>query len=370
MKTPRSVEIEITTRCNLRCAYCSHFSSAGDVEQDLPADEWLRFFKELNTLGILNVSLSGGEPFFREDLKGIIEGIVSNRMRYTILSNGTIVTGDMANFIFTTGRCDGIQISIDGSSPEIHDQLRGKGTFKKAVNSIRLLQQHKVPIQIRVTVHKHNVSDLGNIAKLLLNDLSLPGFSTNSASHLGLCRMQNENIQLSIQDRMTAMNTLLNLSERYPGRITATAGPLAEARQWMNMNKARRENREPFPNGGYLSGCNKIWKKINISADGTMITCIQMGHVKLGQINRDRLVEIWQGHPELRKMRERRHIPLSGFVQCRACEYIDYCTGGCPALAYSMKGSIDLPAPDSCLKQFLEAGGTVPDRELATVNKH
>ena len=35
MKTPKSVDIEITNRCNLRCTYCSHFTSAGDVGLDL-----------------------------------------------------------------------------------------------------------------------------------------------------------------------------------------------------------------------------------------------------------------------------------------------------------------------------------------------
>jgi MoaA/NifB/PqqE/SkfB family radical SAM enzyme len=36
MRTPKSMDLEITTRCNLRCEYCSHFSSAGDVGLDLP----------------------------------------------------------------------------------------------------------------------------------------------------------------------------------------------------------------------------------------------------------------------------------------------------------------------------------------------
>jgi MoaA/NifB/PqqE/SkfB family radical SAM enzyme len=36
MRTPKSMDLGITTRCNLRCEYCSHFSSAGDVGLDLP----------------------------------------------------------------------------------------------------------------------------------------------------------------------------------------------------------------------------------------------------------------------------------------------------------------------------------------------
>ena len=41
MKTPESLELNITGRCNLRCSYCSHFSSAGDTHMDLATEEWL-----------------------------------------------------------------------------------------------------------------------------------------------------------------------------------------------------------------------------------------------------------------------------------------------------------------------------------------
>ncbi|MFC1829068.1 radical SAM protein, partial [Thermodesulfobacteriota bacterium] len=125
MRTPRSVDIDITNRCNLRCRYCYHFSSPGDVDQDLPANEWLKFFEELNDCAVMNVILAGGEPFFRKDLKELIAGIVKNRMRYSVLSNGTLITDEIAAFLHSTGRCDGVQISIDGSKPETHDVGRG-----------------------------------------------------------------------------------------------------------------------------------------------------------------------------------------------------------------------------------------------------
>ena len=76
MRTPKSVDLAITNRCNLRCKYCSHFTSAGDVGQDLPKEEWLQFFAELNRCAVMDVTLQGGEPFYRGDLKELIEGIV------------------------------------------------------------------------------------------------------------------------------------------------------------------------------------------------------------------------------------------------------------------------------------------------------
>jgi SynChlorMet cassette radical SAM/SPASM protein ScmE len=137
MKTPRSVDLSITNRCNLRCTYCSHFTGAGDVSQDLPKEEWLQFFEELNRCAVMNVTLQGGEPFYRKDLNELVEGIVENRMRFNILSNGTLITDGMAAFLAATGRCDGVQVSIDGSVPTTHDACRGEGNFLKAMRGIK-----------------------------------------------------------------------------------------------------------------------------------------------------------------------------------------------------------------------------------------
>jgi SynChlorMet cassette radical SAM/SPASM protein ScmE len=360
MITPRSVDLSITNRCNLRCTYCSHFTGAGDVGQDLPKEEWLQFFEELNRCAVMNVTLQGGEPFCRKDLPELIEGIVSNRMRFNILSNGTLINDEMAAFLASTGRCDGVQVSIDGSVPMTHDACRGKGNFVKAMQGIKCLINNNVPVSVRVTIHRKNVNDLHSIAKLLLEEVGLPSFSTNSAAHMGLCRENAEQLQLTAEERSLAMEALLQLEKKYNGRIGATAGPLAEGRDWLEMEKAREQRSETILGRGHLSGCNGPMSQIAVRADGVMVPCSQMSHIELGRINIDDLQEVWQEHPELEKLRGRHNIPLNDFEFCQGCEYINYCTGNCPALAYTILGKENHPSPDACLKRFLEAGGRLP----------
>ena len=360
IRTPRSVDLDITNRCNLRCRYCYHFSGPGDVDQDLSKEEWLQFFQELNRCAVMDVTLAGGEPFFRKDLKQLVKGIVANRMRFNILSNGTLITDDMANFLSSTGRCNGVQVSIDGSKPETHDACRGKGNFNRAIDGIWCLKKNNVPVQVRVTIHRHNVSDLEAIAKLLLKEIGLPGFSTNAASYMGLCRQNVDQVGLSVEDRILAMETLLKLNRKYDNRINAQAGPLAEATMWTEMEEARK-GVSSIPMRGSLTACGCVMNKIAVRSDGTIVPCIMLSHIELGRINKDDLEEIWQHHPEMKKIRERRDIPLSGFEFCKGCQYINYCTGNCPGLAYTLTGKVNHPSPDACLKRFLEDGGKLPD---------
>ncbi|MBN2124789.1 MAG: SPASM domain-containing protein, partial [Deltaproteobacteria bacterium] len=153
---------------------------------------------------------------------------------------------------------------------------------------------------------------------------------------------------------------LLRLNRKYNGRISGSAGPLADAVTWGMMEQARIEGRDPMPGRGRLTGCGGPMRTLAVRADGVMVPCLQMSHIPLGRVNTDDLEETWRNHPELKRLRERRAVPLRQFAFCRGCEYIDYCTGNCPALAYTLTGNDCHPSPDACLRRFLEAGGRLP----------
>jgi SynChlorMet cassette radical SAM/SPASM protein ScmE len=359
MRTPRTLDIEITARCNLRCRYCYFFNNPAVDYRDLPTDEWLKFFAELGSLGVMNVTLAGGEPFIRDDLPILLEGIVRNRMRFSLLSNGTLIDDDIAAFIAGTRRCDYVQVSVDGSCAETHDSCRGKGSFDGAICGIHTLQRHRVNVAVRVTIHRNNVNDLENIAHLLLEELDLPGFSTNSAGYLGACRLNAAAVLLNIQERQMAMATLLRLTEKYNGRISANAGPLTDGRMWRRMEEARALAAPAFPNRGRLTACGYPSSRIAVRADGAIVPCSMLAHSELGQINQDSLAEIWQHSPALNQLRNRHTIPLTEFEFCAGCSYIPYCTGNCPGLAYTLTGKVDHPSPEACLRRFLEEGGTI-----------
>lgn len=358
MRSPRTVDIAITHQCNLRCTYCSHFSGDGDVGYDLPAPAWLTFFSELEQAAVLRIILQGGEPFARSDIVSIIDGIVRHRMRFQVLTNGTLIEDDMAAYVAKTKRCDSIQVSIDGSTAHTHEKHRGKGTFSRAVAGVDRLKANGVNVTVRVTIHQENFRDLPDIARFLLDDIGLEGFSTNAASHFGLCRQHATVVQLDAAARTEAMALLIELDRRYPGRISASAGPLAEAGMWADMIAASKSGKEQT--GGSLSACSGPMDTLAVRADGIMVPCIQLSHIALGRINRDDMQTVWQTHPELNRLRGRHETPLSHFPFCRDCKFIAGCTGNCPAIAYQLTGSDHHPSPDACLRQFLRDGGQLP----------
>lgn len=359
MRAPRSLIIEITARCNLRCRYCYFFNNPAVEYRDLPTEEWLSFFDELGALGVMNVTLAGGEPFIREDLSVLLDGIVRNQMRFSLLSNGGLIDDKIAAFMAGTGRCEYVQVSVDGSCAEVHDSCRGAGSFDGAIRGIRTLQRHGLGVAVRVTIHKKNMNDLENIAHFLLDEMGLSDFSINSAGYIGSCCINADDLLLNMDERKKAMTTLARLAEKYKGRISATAGPLTDGRMWHRMEEARVQNAPAFHNGGRLTGCGCPSSKISVRADGAIVPCNMLNHIELGRVNRDSLSEIWKNSPALNELRNRHTIPLTKFEFCAGCPYIPYCTGNCPGLAYTLTGQVDHPSPDACLRKFLKEGGSI-----------
>lgn len=358
MKTPKSIDIDITSRCNLRCRYCFHRTSPADTGDEIPASEWIKFFEECGNAGVMNITIGGGEPFIKDDLSEIIGGIVANKMRFSILSNGGLITPEMAKVIASTGRCDYVQVSVDGSCASVHDRLRGTGAFEGAIRGIKTLKEAGVPVTARITIHRYNLDDLEHIVHLLLDDIHMGFISTNSVSNQGLARENEEEVSLTPKETCTAMEKILELAKQYNNRLTATAGPLSQGREFQDMERARLDG-QTIPGRGFLSGCGCMWSKMAIRPDGTYVPCGMLSHIELGKINHDTLLDIWQNHPEFTRLRQRYTIPLSKFPECMDCVYQMTCTGNCPADGYSRTRDVYVPSPNGCLKKFLSEGGRI-----------
>jgi SynChlorMet cassette radical SAM/SPASM protein ScmE len=219
-----------------------------------------------------------------------------------------------------------------------------------------------VPTTVRVTVHPDNLDDLPAVAELLLEQIGLPRFGTNSVSSLGTHAKYPCGIFLTPAQRLRAMRVLAELDAKYPNRIGAMAGPLAD---WHNFHamEAHRISGEPTPGRGCLASCGGVFEKLAVRADGAYVPCATLPQMVLGYIGTDALTEVWRNAPALRALRQRRKTPLASFAECQGCEYMPFCAGGCPGTALSLVGEANRPSPDSCFrlwKQVLDAEGLSP----------
>ena len=354
---PKHIDLCLTGKCNLSCGYC-FYADEMVGRSDLPLKEWLLFFKELKALGVRSLTLSGGEVFVRRDFWELIDAIIDARMRFSILTNGTLIDEKVLEQFEEKNRrrrLSSIQVSIDGSCAEVHDKSRGKGCFDRAIKAVRLLKAAGYPLTSRVTVNRHNVDDLDNVAKLLLEDVGLYSISTNSAMPMGAGCSNQADIALHPQQQLQAMRSLQRLAKKYDKRITAGAGPLVKIESYCDMERARLFG-ELAANWrmGCLSACGGAFMKLSVNHDGIITPCNMLPSSTLGRINTDSISSIWQDHSVQQALRDRRMLSTSEAKGCHDCEWTPYCNGSCPGLANELTGDFNSGNPHDCYRNFLK----------------
>jgi SynChlorMet cassette radical SAM/SPASM protein ScmE len=353
-QTPRHVDIALTGACNLTCGYCSYNATHGPGHaEDLSTAQLVALFDELGSCGVMDVTLTGGEPLLRADLPELVAAVVRNRMRFALNTNGVLMTDAMAALLNATGRLDRVQISIDGAEGWVNDRNRGKGAFAGAIAGLRLLAAHDVPRSVRLTITRHTADTLAETLDALLE--LAPSVGTSEVMPFGRGGRSHAKLSMSDPQRRYVTEVLTRYAERYPGRIQASSGPLASARERLRMETLVAEGCSGGGNGaGHLSSCHGFHSTLAVLHDGAIAPCIQLPELVLGKVGTVSLEELWLNHDTLRELRERWKIPLESLDYCRGCAYIPFCHGGCPANAVAAFGTHLAPDPVHCMRRLID----------------
>ena len=167
-------DIELTRRCNQQCLYCYNSSTNGS---ELSASKWIETIDHLYIDGLRSIKITGGEPFLFRDIFEIIDS-AADRFILTINTNGSLLNELICSNL-SKHKNISIQVSIDSSSPEIHNKYRGEGTWELAFNAIQLLNKYKIKTIISTTLYNENLNEV-----LALKELAHKYFSKIVFEHV------------------------------------------------------------------------------------------------------------------------------------------------------------------------------------------
>lgn len=153
--------ISITSRCNLRCKMCDIPSVRSE---ELETGVWKQVIRDAGRSGVSAIVFSGGEPLLREDLFDLISFTKEQNMMACVTSNGLLIDELCARRLSEAG-VDVVNVSLEGPE-EVHDQLRGQGSFDSALLAIKNLRKYKIERTIATVVTSRNFKHLPYIVKL------------------------------------------------------------------------------------------------------------------------------------------------------------------------------------------------------------
>ena len=178
---PISVVHFVTNRCNARCSFCFiDFDDPKTFAGELTIDEIDKLTKNLGS-SLLNVNITGGEPFARKDLVEIAKKYLTNTTIQSIyVTTNASLPDRIKNFAEKVSefRKDielTFQISID-DFPEEHNKVRKiKNLFDNCIESYRLLKamgQNINPV-VSITVTHENCDNIKKIFNYLYYDCKI-----------------------------------------------------------------------------------------------------------------------------------------------------------------------------------------------------
>ena len=171
-KFPDKIQIEATSRCNLRCPSCS-YAKGGVAGKHLAPAELRRVLAAL-PFRPRRVILSGiGEPLVNPEFFALVDILAERGVRCVFFTNGTLLSAKNRHAILARENIDEVCISCDGASKSTFEALRLGANFEKWTEAVRqfLGEAKRSPTAPRMVANivasKGNLTELGDILRLV-----------------------------------------------------------------------------------------------------------------------------------------------------------------------------------------------------------
>jgi len=112
----------------------------------------------LRSHGAVKVTLLGGEPTKHPHLTQVIEDAKSLGYQVVLDTNGSFSVALFGNTAFAS--MDAISFSFDGHCAEVHDAIRGGGSFDQSLSCLRLAKERSLVVKVTHTVSRRNIAHL------------------------------------------------------------------------------------------------------------------------------------------------------------------------------------------------------------------
>lgn len=334
---PARVYWELTRACALACRHCRAEAVTARSPSELTTEECRRVLDDLASASpVPHVVLTGGDPLQRPDLVDIARHGVSRGLPVALAPSATeALTAEAVEALREAG-VSAMSLSLDGSTPARHDELRGvPGCFALTVEAARRVRAAGIALQINTLVTAETAPDL-DLMPDLLRGLDVQRWSLFFLVPTGRGRSLTP---LSPEATETLLRSLAERARDWPFVLTTTEAPhfrrIAVQRmkgQGLGGDEIRRS---PLARGFGLRDGNGI---MFISATGE-VSPSGFLPVAVGNVRDASPLALYRDAPVFRALREPDR--LEG--RCGACGYRMIC-GGSRARAWAVSG--DLLAED------------------------
>lgn len=300
---PLFVNIEVTTRCNLRCAFCARTMRQGEG-RDMPVERFRRIL-DLLPHGYRVTLVGLGEPLQHPEIGKLVAEAACRGRRVAVVTNALELSTEVGQELLDAG-LHAITFSLDAALQEVADLVRAGSNLERILGNIRNFARlsdavRKVPRSVFSAVSAQTLPHLEQLVRtaatlevdaMMLSDLNFAANLSNT-----LWRAGEDVVLSSVRQAVRTAFSLglpvlsvhgleeLGLSQRYTRHLLAPASRLSD-------RTSRRTH------------CFSPWQTVAVSVDGTVTACDCQPEAAAGNLLRDPFDAIWQGSVLTRQRRQ------------------------------------------------------------------
>lgn len=322
----------ITDNCDQRCRHCYIF--AENREKPLVSMRFDQMREVLRKCDEFTAKLdmhplfyiTGGDPILHPDFWKLAELMKEQKRPFAMMGNPFHLSEEVCKRLKDCG-CAAYQLSVDGLE-ETHDWFRMPGSYKKTMETIRVISRAGIEATVMMTVSEKNCRELPAVMDAVVEA---------GADSFGFARYvptsEEKHNLIPPMEYRALLDTYVKKRREHFIRGSFTKFTLKD--HLLALYFYEEGNFHPpaycHKEGDHMpAGCHCANGNAAILPDGTFMACRRADGSALGNIFTDDMMEMW----DKAKKTYRQYDKYTG---CSRCKLSPWCRG-CPAVAYGTTG--------------------------------
>ncbi len=322
---PKSAFYEITYRCNANCDFCflPHHNAAGELD----TINSKHVLDKLADNGVMNLLITGGEPFVRSDLIDILlHAVQKDFYHIRINTNGIELNNDHIAFLKEHRLwVKEVKMPLFSFDPEVHDMHLGvAGAYRAMMRNAQRLRTQGIMVRFSFVALDTNVNQLSSAITRCQEN----GFVITHSP------FKFKGVHMS--EKLWRRSTDIDFMRTYIAQLPLQA-----------KNNLRTQMRDALENKAKEQMCPGLSTGVGIRPTGDISPCLSFLNLNIGNIVRDyttTLREILLSSKEYLALQK---LSKNDFSPCRSCEYKAFCII-CPGRIHSQTGRMEKAEPQAC----------------------
>lgn len=313
--TNHNIAWEVTDSCNHNCFYCyNHFKTNEISNEDV--NDYDKIAEKILSFQPVSVAITGGEPLLVFDkVKKSIETFIQQNIFVRLLTNGTLITEEIAHFLKKSNIQ--VMVSVPANDSDIFYKITGMNSYDNVVAGLDLLHKYGVDFLINIVVQSMNLQYMESTADFLIHRYSLESIYFSRATKPIGVDNSIENQLLDNEQLNTFFDKCVDIRKRYDISVRTCGG-------YAYCSIDNKDAISIFAKGCGIEG----EQSFVINSKGDVRFCGKDNRT-YGNIFEENISSIRQ------RMKMQNDFALPH--ECKRCKWRKLCKGGCHMSSYTDK---------------------------------